>query len=267
MSDAREVALQRRALGDWVAMLGASSEGARTLRLDGVTAAIVPASPQRSICNSVAYSDGEALLAGLERLAGEYERAGIAAWTVWVPEPDAEVAAALERAGHKLDGSPVAMSLELERLRPAELGDLDYESGADPAELGPMNELAYGPSAAGMARALTTPPDEAVIWAARDRGELACVMATMDHPNQAPQQRRGSATPPSDLGGYFVATHPEHRGRGLASRLVTAALLDARERGLLSSSLQGSPMGRSIYTRLGYTTDFELRMYERRKPG
>ena len=48
---------------------------------------------------------------------------------------------------------------------------------------------------------------------------------------------------------------------------MTAALLDARERGLLSSSLQGSPMGRSIYTRLGYTTDFELRMYERRKPG
>ena len=253
MSDAREVALQRRALGDWVAMLGASSEGARTLRLDGVTAAIVPASPQRSICNSVAYSDGEALLAGLERLAGEYERAGIAAWTVWVPEPDAEVAAALERAGHKLDGSPVAMSLELERLRPAELGDLDYESGADPAELGPMNELAYGPSAAGMARALTTPPDEAVIWAARDRGELACVMATIDHDD--------------DLGVYFVATHPEHRGRGLASRLLTAALLDARERGLLTSSLQGSPMGRSIYTRLGYTTDFELRMYERRKPG
>ena len=253
MSDAREVALQRRALGDWVAMLGASSEGARTLRLDGVTAAIVPASPQRSICNSVAYSDGEALLDGLERLAGEYERAGIAAWTVWVPEPDAEVAAALERAGHKLDGSPVAMSLELERLRPAELGDLDYESGADPAELGPLNELAYGPSAAGMARALTTPPDEAVIWAARDRGTLACVMATMDHVD--------------DLGVYFVATHPEHRGRGLASRLVTAALLDARERGLLSSSLQGSPMGRSIYTRLGYTTDFELRMYERRKPG
>ncbi|MET0927431.1 MAG: GNAT family N-acetyltransferase [Solirubrobacterales bacterium] len=253
MSDAREVALQRRALGDWVAMLGASSEGARTLRLDGVTAAIVPASPQRSICNSVAYSDGEALLAGLERLAGEYERAGIAAWTVWVPEPDDEVAAALERAGHKLDGSPVAMSLELERLRPAELGDLDYESGADPAELGPMNELAYGPSAAGMARALTTPPDEAAIWAARDRGELACVMATIDHVD--------------DLGVYFVATHPEHRGRGLASRLLTAALLDARERGLLSSSLQGSPMGRSIYTRLGYTTDFELRMYERRKPG
>ena len=253
MSDAREVALQRRALGDWVAMLGASSEGARTLRLDGVTAAIVPASPQRSICNSVAYSDGEALLAGLERHAGEYERAGIAAWTVWVPEPDAEVAAALERAGHKLDGSPVAMSLELERLRAAELGDLDYESGANPAELGPLNELAYGPSAAGMARALTTPPDEAVIWAARDRGELACVMATMDHVD--------------DLGVYFVATHPEHRGRGLASRLVTAALLDARERGLLSSSLQGSPMGRSIYTRLGYTTDFELRMYERRRPG
>jgi len=26
-------------------------------------------------------------------------------------------------------------------------------------------------------------------------------------------------------------------------------------------------MGRSLYTRLGYTTDFELRMYERRKPG
>ena len=44
-------------------------------------------------------------------------------------------------------------------------------------------------------------------------------------------------------------------------------IADAAERGLATSSLQGSPMGRSIYTRLGYTTDFELRMYERRRPG
>jgi hypothetical protein len=51
---------------------------------------------------------------------------------------------------------------------------------------------------------------------------------------------------------------------GLASRLMTVALVDARGRGLETSSLQGSPMGQPVYRRLGYGDDFHLRMYERR---
>jgi predicted acetyltransferase len=81
-------------------------------------------------------------------------------------------------------------------------------------------------------------------------GETACVLGTMDHDD--------------DLGFYFVATHPDRRGLGLASRLMTVALADAVERGLETSSLQGSPMGQPIYRKLGYGDDFTMRMYERR---
>ena len=38
----------------------------------------------------------------------------MAAWTVWVPEFDREAVELLEAAGHVFDGSPMAMSVELE---------------------------------------------------------------------------------------------------------------------------------------------------------
>jgi hypothetical protein len=45
---------------------------------------------------------------------------------------------------------------------------------------------------------------------------------------------------------------------------MTVALADAVERGLETSSLQGSPMGQPVYRKLGYGDDFAMRMYERR---
>ena len=68
-----------------------------------------------------------------------------------------------------------------------------------------------------------------------------------------------------DLGFYFVATDPDHRGRGLASRLISVAIGEARDRGLRTTSLQSSAMGRPVYERLGYGADFKIRMYERRR--
>ena len=61
------------------------------------------------------------------------------------------------------------------------------------------------------------PPDlpELRLYQARVDGEPACVLATLDHDG--------------DLGFYFVATHPDHRGLGLASRLISAALVEGRE--------------------------------------
>ena len=100
---------------------------------------------------------------------------------------------------------------------------------------------------------MRTPPDlpNLRLYQARVGGEPACVLGTLDHD--------------SDLGFYFVATHPDHRGLGLASRLVSAAMVEGRERGLRTSSLQGSPMGRPIYARLGFTEHFAVNMYERRR--
>ena len=80
----------------------------------------------------------------LDELAAAYERAGVAAWTVWVPEFDPRRSTLLEAAGHKLDGAPMAMSLELADFEPPELGDLDWDRDVDPADLGRINDLAYG---------------------------------------------------------------------------------------------------------------------------
>ena len=245
------LALQKRGLRDWICLLGASSPGASVHARDGITAAIVPACPGRSICNSVTYEDAASLAAGLDELAELYERAGIAAWTVWTPEFDADAIDILEAGGHALDAAPSAMSLELAGYEPPEPGDLDWDTEPDPADLGRINDIAYGlaPDAL-LSPGLAEPGPGVRLYQARADGATACVLGTMDHD--------------SDLGFYFVATDPERRGRGLASRLMGVAIADAIDRGMATSSLQGSPMGRPIYRKLGYGDDFALRMYERR---
>jgi predicted acetyltransferase len=62
-----------------------------------------------------------------------------------------------------------------------------------------------------------------------------------------------------------VATLAEHRGKGLARRLMQQALLDARERGLTTSNLQSTKKGYPVYERLGYEPICKLQMWERRK--
>ena len=47
----------------WYRLIGAGSDGARTLERDGVVAALVPASPERSVVNAVAYEHPAALAA------------------------------------------------------------------------------------------------------------------------------------------------------------------------------------------------------------
>ena len=89
------------------------------IELDGVTASVVPAAPDRSVVNSVVYDSPPKLEASLDELAAAYEDAGVRAWTVWVPDRDESVVALLEAAGHKLDASPTAMGMELDQLRDA----------------------------------------------------------------------------------------------------------------------------------------------------
>lgn len=250
----RLLALQRRGLRDCVAALGVSSPGARLFERDGVAAAVVPACPERSIANSVTFSDREALLGALDELAGLYADAGVVAWTVWVPEFDAETLAALAAAGHAFDGEPLAMACELDGWSAPPAGDLDWDRDVDPAILGHLNDLAYGLAPeVGMGRSLATPSAEMALYQARVEGRPACVLATMDHDD--------------DLGFYWVATDPAFQGRGLASRLISVALAEARDRGLATSSLQASGRGQAVYERLGFEGGFRLHLYERRAPG
>jgi predicted GNAT family acetyltransferase len=64
----------------------------------------------------------------------------------------------------------------------------------------------------------------------------------------------------------MVATRPDARGRGLATALMCQAVSDARERGMQTTSLQATQMGRAIYARLGYRDLGAIQMWERRRP-
>jgi GNAT superfamily N-acetyltransferase len=254
MELAQATALQRSGIAAWLRGLAAASPGASAYEADGVVAAVVPICPERSVVNSVTYDDATRLGAALDDLARLYGDTGVRAWTVWTPETDATAISILESAGHQLDGEPPAMWIDLADAPGAEPGDLDWDDRATPAEVGAVNDLAYGftDDGVGPAIAATAPANHVRFYRARVDGEVAAVLETIDVD--------------SDCVVAWVATLPRFRGRGLASRLMRHALAGARDRGLVTSTLQASPMGTPIYQRLGYETAFRLRMYERRAP-
>jgi GNAT superfamily N-acetyltransferase len=245
--------LQRRGIEAWLRSL-ASGEESKLFEANGVTAAIVPACPERSVVNSVVYMDSSGLGAAYADLLAAYAQAGVRAWTVWTPDNDREAISFLQRAGHSFDAEPAAMVLDLAWVPEPDPGDLDWDDHASPGEVGRVNDLAYGFTSSGLAPAIAgmTPGDDVRFYRARARGELASVLSIVDAG--------------SDCVMAWVATLERFRGRGLARRLMLVALHEARERGMATSSLQATRMGLGVYERLGYRTACRLHMYERRVP-
>lgn len=210
----------------------------------GVVASVVPESPERSLFNAVVYDDGAALVRRHGELVAAYETAGVRAWMVWVPEHDAQTAEALLARGHRLDGAPVAMGTTVAGL------DLDGpDVGADVgwAEIAALNGLAYGHSPDDFTGALSRLPEAAV--------------RRLGVPGEAALFTIESA---GDCTVDMVATHPDHRGRGLATGLLRRALREARDRGCETASLIATAAGRPVYERLGFVALGALHMYERR---
>lgn len=60
--------------------------------------------------------------------------------------------------------------------------------------------------------------------------------------------------------GYImnVWTHPDHRRRGLARRLMEAVLAEARRRQIKVTALHASDQGRALYEQLGYRQSREM---------
>ena len=254
MDRAAAMELQRRCLAAFVRLVGRGSEGAALYERDGVLAAVVPACPDRSVINSVTYSDAASLGAALDQLAAAHEEAGVRAWTVWVPEDDRDAAALLEAAGHRLDATPAAMVVDLVGLPDPDTSGLDWDDQASAADVARVNDHAYGFDEPTFGAALAAMPGDIPLrlYQARVDGEPASVLATVDEGD--------------DCGIYLVGTLSEHRGKGLAGRLLHAALAQARDRGLRTSSLQATKLGYPVYERLGYEPICTLEMWERRKP-
>ncbi|MGH2924824.1 MAG: GNAT family N-acetyltransferase [Solirubrobacterales bacterium] len=253
MDPAAAIELQRRGLRAFVRMLGTGSEDSTLFERDGVLASIVPSAPERSVINSVVYRDSASLTPSLDELARAYDRAGVRAWTVWAPETDREVVQALRESGHVLDASPTAMVADLAGLSAPDLDGLDWDAEPAVADVTRINDLAYGWEVGTFGRALSKAPAEVSLrlYQARVDGSPASVLGTVDDGE--------------DCGVYLVATLAEHRGRGLARRLLHAALAEARDRGRLTSSLQATKAGYPVYARLGYEPICAIEMWERRK--
>jgi GNAT superfamily N-acetyltransferase len=234
--------------------LGEVSPGGRTIERDGLIASVVPAVPERSVMNSVIYDDPAGLKASLRELASVYEEAGVLAWTVWVPGHDRATSELLAQAGHVLDATPAAMVCDPATVERPEPGELDLLPDPTFAEIAALNDLAYGYPGQPFRRALGDAPVGGVhLYVARVDGEPAACVVVEDHHG-------------TDCGIYWVATHPQARGRGLATALMREAVADSYERGCRTSTLQATRLGQPIYERVGYRSIGTLEMWERRKP-
>lgn len=244
--------LQRNGLVALARMLGSASPGATTYESDGVVASIVPNAPTEPDGNFVAFGSTDRLAAALPDIRAAYSEAGIEHWGVMVPDDNADAARLLAASGHRRTVRLPAMTVALADFKPIALRGLDYDAHGDMSTLGRVNAAAYArPALAGLFVNRPAAVDPRV-YQARVGGEPAAVLCTIDLLSD-----RGL-----DCAGYFVATDPNARHVGLAPRLLSAALMDARERGCLTCSGQASPMGARIYSRMGLRTMFHYDRYD-----
>jgi len=246
--------LRRRAvagLRDEVEAFGGSAPDSLLVRHEGLLAAVVPASPQRSVFNSVYYDDPATLAREVDALKEAYDSHGVRAWTVWVPDEDRESARMLAGRGHLLDAEPRTMALDLADLAAELAAPAGVEPGpVDARTAAELNDRAYGYGPDGFRAGLAG--ETAIRWhAAYEGGEaIGCV---------------GTIAAGDDCCVTGVATPPEHRGRGVASWLLWRALEEARGEGLRSASLQATRAGAPVYERLGFRDFGFLEMWELRR--
>jgi ribosomal protein S18 acetylase RimI-like enzyme len=234
----------------FLAVVGRGSVGARTVDGPGLLGSICPARPDRSIVNAVAYTEPAALIGAIDDLAAAYQEAGIEAWTVWVPEADREVAAALAAAGHVLDGVPRDMAAVLTDLDLEPRVDLDLDPEPAWLDVAEVNEAAYARSAGGAYFGPSLQRMEGRAYIARLDGRPASCLAVFDVDDDA------------YVG--LVATRPEARRRGLARELLRRALREAAARGMVTTTLEATAAGAPVYARLGYRDLGIVEMWERR---
>jgi GNAT superfamily N-acetyltransferase len=236
----------------WLGLVARASPGAHLVERDGVVASVVPAAPERAVVNSVIYDDAGGLAAAYDEIASAYAEAG-ATWTVWVPSEDRRTAEFLEGAGHALDADPAVMWADLSRSERPPAGALeDWTAEGDPADVGPLNDRAYTFGTDSFTRAFQSLPTDGLrVYVARVDGGPAGCLTIVDHDRNADVE--------------MVAVVPEARGHGIAGKLLGHALADAAERGLETSSLVATKLGRPVYERLGYRQFGALHMWERRE--
>lgn len=231
-----------RGIAPFVRLFTTGTDSARSIELGSVLASVVPASPQRSLLNSIVYdrANPSELASALPALQAEFAAAGVAASSIWVVEGDSEAEAIVVDQGFKLDSSPRAMGAEISALvLDADIGDVD--GSWDMPTVAKLNERAYGLGEGEFGAVLDRiPPTEDVYcFTATSAQERVATVMTLHMPD-------------GDCTVYFVATDPDHRRAGHARRAMTAALQHAKAAGCVTTTLQATKHGAPLYQLLGY---------------
>jgi GNAT superfamily N-acetyltransferase len=247
MPDATGFARQWAGIVAQVRLFGAHSPGATLVERDGMVASVMPTAPASSLLNVALAVEPETTPAGLSELAEAFRQGGAAKWGLWIDAENDAAAEVAQKQGMALDSHPAAMA--------ADLGDLPFDDApacvaVDLATVGRVNDLAYGYEPPKLGPPVQALPDSVLTYGAEHDGTTASVAMAFDVG--------------TDTAVWFVATLPQARRQGLGSAILRRILLDARERGQLTASLQASRLGQPLYERVGFASVGTLHLYEER---
>lgn len=201
-------------------------------RFMGVTTAVFPHEPERSVYNNAVLERGLATAKrreAIDAMEAVYQRAGVTRYAAWVHESDGAMRSALERRGYALDEVTRAMGMTLDDIR----------LPRPKLELAPGDWSEHLPIA-GVPGGLLSGVDTAAfhILVARLDGESVATAIAFDFD--------------IDCGIYNVGTLEWARRRGLATALTAVHLHDAIGRGCRTASLQATAMAERLYAGVGF---------------
>jgi ribosomal protein S18 acetylase RimI-like enzyme len=242
MRDATRFARQWAGLVALLRLQAEHAPGATLIEAGGMVGSVMPVAPASSLMNSALALDAGQPPTEIDTLKQAFEAGGARKWGLWVDGDDERAAAAATDAGMVLDSHPAPMVADLDEL------PFDHAPTGTPPDLqtvGRINDIAYGYTEPKMAPAIAALPPTVITYG--DEHSVAVAYDVGD-----------------DTAVWFVATVPQAQRQGRAGKLLKRLMLDARDRGQLTASLQGSPAGKPLYERLGFRTVGTLHLYEQK---
>ena len=209
--------------------------GAALERLDGVSAAVFPHEPERSVYNNALLDrdlGADDRATAIEAMEAAYGAAGVDRYAAWVHETDDGMRAELRGRGYTVAEATRAMGMRLEDISPA-LREHDLVRPDWPEYLRYLEHVGVP---AGLLSGAD--PSRFHLLMARVAGEAIATAMAFDHDG--------------DCGVFNVSTLEHARRRGLGTALTARLIHDARERGCSTASLQSTAMAERGYAAVGF---------------
>jgi ribosomal protein S18 acetylase RimI-like enzyme len=217
-------------------------EGARCERRDGYTFLAYPTFPVRDL-NGM-WVDSDAAVAHIEEARAEAAELGTP-FSIMVREGrSVEVEAAALELGFELAMRIPGMAVTPEELRNPSWPEVEVirvETGDGLAQA-----LAVGAAGFGI------PADLAASVYSLEVAALDGLEYYLARADGLDVATAAGFTTGETVAIFSVATAPEHRGRGYGSAVTLQAVHDGFHSGARFAALQSSPMGESVYKRLGF---------------